>query len=354
MFANAPAEEEKAAARKEKQERKAVEKEDTDNKRSFLSRLSVKRKSRETAAEETEGTTGAAAAAGGTALGEVAAVNNDHKADVPLSTPSTKGVATEPQEEHAAVTQPSSLPLAAVESPQAVEEPSSPLETGRDAIVKPDGAGTDEDTHTKSQKGIKGLFSKLRSRKPHSEEDASTSKPATSTSAVTGSTAVADKQHKDATVEPVPVVASSITAPAALPQPTGHHDQADAPVRVSGAESSEEPLSPSSFRRHDVDDDDADISSLSSGVDEDDFKEGRTGRAARALRTQKTTSATGTEKATKYQDKVAYDQDEEDEGEETFEEARDTVEANTASEHVVLGQTNATQQGRETKFQEVL
>ncbi|QIW96772.1 hypothetical protein AMS68_002290 [Peltaster fructicola] len=306
-------EEEKAVARKEKAEN------DGDNKRSFLSRLSVKRKSRDPAKHEAEGVTGAAAA--GSTLGEVAekVKNEDVTDEEIMPEQSTTQDSTMPVIEQTAVRE-SVLPTTATEPATIAVDDQADVTTAED------------DTHGKSGKGIKGLFSKLRNRKSHAEDELHQPE---ATSPVVGSAAVADEQHTGAKLEPTPVVASSVTEPPTLPQQTGS-DITPAPVGTD-----ETPISPSSFKRREVDDD-ADISSLSSGVDEDDFKDGRTGRAARALRMK------GAEPKTKLED------DPEDDEEETFEEARDTVDPSSAPEPAFVGQKNAVQHGRETKFQEVL
>lgn len=365
-------EEEKATAKKEKEERKLAEKEERktieneepENKRSFLSRLSVKRKSRDASKQDADGTavaaTGVSAAAGAT-LGEVAEkVKHNPEPTSPTTPPASSTVpaaatipatstieTASPVRETTPAAQQSALPLAAVEPSSSLpknDTPASVAQTREETAA----ATTEDEAHGKSQKGIKGLFSKLRHRKSHAEEDLHESKPTTSTSAVVGSASVADEQHEKATVDKQPVVADTVTEPPTLPQQTQKNVQAVEPLQASGVGSDATPISPSSFRRHDLDEDDADVSSFSSGIGEDDFKDGLTGRTARATRQQG--DKTSEPKTLR---KTSDDLDDEDE--QTFEEARDTVDSTSAPEPAFVGHKNATaQHGRETKFQEVL
>ncbi|KAM0701103.1 hypothetical protein Q7P35_011464 [Cladosporium inversicolor] len=126
--------------------------------------------------------------------------------------------------------------------------------------------------------------------------------------------------------------------------------------------------SPSSFtrRRHSSSDDGvatprksslslSDVSSLSSGLDEDDFQEGRTGRMARAENKKKTTGVAGVDAdgvhglATTGKGKgVRSDDDESDQ----FEEARDHFDEGLAPRPSFAGQAKSSSPARETRFKE--
>jgi hypothetical protein len=126
-------------------------------------------------------------------------------------------------------------------------------------------------------------------------------------------------------------------------------------------------VSPSSFTRRRSTDDDAaasrkssidlsDVSSLSSGLDEDDLQNGRTGRMARAEKT-KTTDVVGTDglattnataAATTTGKGVRSDDDDSDQ----FEEARDHFDEGLAPQPSFGGQAKSASPARETRFKE--
>jgi hypothetical protein len=138
-----------------------------------------------------------------------------------------------------------------------------------------------------------------------------------------------------------------------------------APAAAAATPSDARAASPSSFtrRRHSSSDDGvatprksslslSDVSSLSSGLDEDDFQEGRTGRMARAEKKKTAgvdadgvdglTTTTNTGKG------VRSDEDESDQ----FEEARDHFDEGLAPRPSFGGQAKSASPARETKFKE--
>lgn len=123
--------------------------------------------------------------------------------------------------------------------------------------------------------------------------------------------------------------------------------------RVSGIEEDAGSVSPSSFRRGQSP---ADISSLSSsGLEEEDLERGRTGRVARTLDLGK---AKPKEVEVK-QGGQRVDTDSDDDAEEEdgqFEEARDTFDEGSAPAPAFTGQRkrSSSPAGRETKFTEEL
>lgn len=117
------------------------------------------------------------------------------------------------------------------------------------------------------------------------------------------------------------------------------------------------PTSPSSFNRHNPDsrksstDLEGDVSSLSSsGLDEDDLKAGRTGRMARALGLKK---GKGKEAEKTEDEKAGKGVKSDDDGDsDQFEEARDTFDEGLAPRPSFAGQAKSASPARETRFHE--
>lgn len=224
-------------------------------------------------------------------------------------------------------------------------------------------AKSDTASLTKSG-GVKGFLAKLRHGTSKTDHEDGEKAVATTTAdpeipAVVSSEAKADKQVKDEKTVDTPFVAAAVSG---LPQHVGTDGQIGDANRVSGLNDNADAASPSSFRRRDAEGNDADVSSLSSsGLEEEDLAEGRTGRVARALGLGKLKSKNKT--AAKEPEEEPHstpaavadtkvDKEDEDDND-TFVEAQDTIDTTAASDPALAPHATA-QPGRETKFVEEL
>ena len=176
-------------------------------------------------------------------------------------------------------------------------------------------------------------------------------------------------RHSKAERQPGSFSGTSGKPKAGLDSTTAAENTAAAPATAAAATTtSADPraASPSSFtrRRHSSSDDGvatprksslslSDVSSLSSGLDEDDFQEGRTGRMARQEKKQEKEKAAlgadGVAATTTTTGKgVRSDEDESDQ----FEEARDHFDEGLAPRPSFGGQAKSASPARETKFKE--
>jgi hypothetical protein len=197
--------------------------------------------------------------------------------------------------------------------------------------------------------GIKGFFSKFRS-KPKAETTAAsdtkvsststTPKPAAPIAAVDATATIPDatdsRELESAPANSHPVTASTVHAPTA----------------TGSSSTNARAVSPSSFRRRRSPNDRDDVSSISSasssGLDEDDINEGRTGRMARALRLGSREVAKQSLPIVRRNSDVASPTEESD----TFEEARDTFDEGLAPQPAFAGQAKSHSPARETRFRE--
>jgi hypothetical protein len=429
-------EEEKAVAKKEKDERKAAEKEhkaagkaEKEDKRksveldggkperkSLLSRLASKRKSRNVTKDEADAATAGTATTTGAAAGTTAVVADDaiesrkstevsrssvedaEVLGVPISPIHTKGsdeLKKKPDlERHITNIETSSES----ESDNDEDRARKRDKKQRSAILA--GAKTvktDDDEHIGSANEVEPTFvvSPVRTK---SVGDLSAVPAATSTTATKSTSDSAPPNDNSSTVATKSIadraVASPVDAPresTASSRPDVEKEKAQDSKRVRGffskfrnrqsskadrqpgnfgstsgkdkettaeaavpAYSDARAISPSSFERRRSTNDDAarrkssldlsDVSSLSSGLDEDDLLDGRTGRMARAEKTKPADveGLTATGKG------VRSDDDESDQ----FEEARDHFDEGLAPRPSFGGQAKSASPARGTRFKE--
>lgn len=211
----------------------------------------------------------------------------------------------------------------------------------------------------KSQKGVRGFFSKLRHRGDSksdnkTSEAKSASEPSKGTPyeshkageepVTTGTVSKSASSPTAATDPPTPLPAVD-TTPAFGEEHRGTDGQIGDSTKISGIGGKPEPDSPSSFRRGETALKDPDEVS-SSGAEEDDIQRGRGGRGARKLgfgnsRTQNETA-------------VATSGNEGSGEDEQFEEARDHFDESLAPPPAFGGQAKSESPVRGTKFQEEL
>lgn len=454
-------EEEKAAAKKEKEERKAAEKAEKEDKRksvelegegkperkSFLSRLASKRKSRNISREEADGVAAGTATAGTTAVVADETAGNTKITEAPDAAGSTTGDAevlgapispvhtkdsSEPKampnlERHITNIDTSSesesdneetrlrkrekkqksVPLAGAATTKAdvddkVVSPNEgvvtpirsmsiePPPTASTTATKSSGELPNENASTVATKSIAERVLASPVDAPRALAETPADAPAGTTAAtpvdpVRESTASSRPdveqekaketkrsrgffsrfRNRSSKAERQP---GSLSGTSGKPTAAAAETTTAVPATAAATSSTSDPraVSPSSFtrRRHSSSDDGvatprksslslSDVSSLSSGLDEDDFQEGRTGRMARAEKKKVAIAdadgddgvATTTATAGKG---VRSDEDESDQ----FEEARDHFDEGLAPRPSFGGQAKSASPARETKFKE--
>ena len=448
-------EEEKAAAKKEKEERKAAEKAEKEDKRksvelesegkperkSFLSRLASKRKSRNISKEEAESATAGTAAAGATAVVADDTVDNTKTTDTPEAAASSTGDA-----------EVLGAPISPVHTKDSSEPKTTPNLERHITNIETSSESESDNEETRLRKREKkqksallagaattkadddvpnaGVVTPIRSMSIEPPPTASTTAIQSSgelpndNASTVATKSIAERVLSSPVDAPRALAETPVDAPADTPaaatidpvrestassrpdveqekaketkrsrgffsrfrnrnskaerQPGSFSGTSGKPTAATVAEtttatpdaaaatsSDARAASPSSFtrRRHSSSDDGvatprksslslSDVSSLSSGLDEDDFQEGRTGRMARAEK-KKTAGVDadgvgGLATTTANGKGVRSDEDESDQ----FEEARDHFDEGLAPRPSFGGQAKSASPARETKFKE--
>ncbi|KAF2715995.1 hypothetical protein K431DRAFT_316861 [Polychaeton citri CBS 116435] len=399
--------EEKEKARQEKAQRKAAEKQekDADKARKLDEKAKAKedkRRSKDTKKDVEGATTVAAGAAGAVAAAGAVGATEASDQVVPSieEPPAEASGSTAPRranlERHISHISTSSSESESESEESEDESAASPMQTKsieeKPAVIGAGTAGTaggilptlssgskvEKETIKKEESEpepesprksrVRGIFSKLGRGRSKSEREPGKiiSDPKQSSAAEEPSSAVvvsssSNPRPSESTVDPRKSV------------DTSDHVGIDGPIgdnrHVSGMNGNPGASSPSSFARRDRSL--SPVSSLSSsGVEEDDFDEGKTGRMKRAfgLGRKKSTKekGKGKEKSVGEEDlPVAVDSQEHaplekqisnttnsDDGNETFEEARDTFDSAASPQPAFAGQKKHDGEGRETRFHE--